>query len=248
MAKGRSGFRKAPEKKLDSPQVTEFISRARESRQETDEVLLPTVSTAQETLDFARKALSLVAELEELKGFTEHVEAIRFYASQAEELLAVENRSLEIRFLAERRAGQLLAALSKRSSADSEGLPFLDELGITESQFRRWLSLATIRDDMLEQAIGRAKVMEEKSSGPSEAAAGKPVDLQPEAAPPVERSLEAEHESDRELLDDDFRAAIEAMVIAIKNADENNWKTTSKETALQYIEMFRHMIIIDGRH
>lgn len=248
MAKGKSGFRKAPAKKLDSPQVTEFISGGGESRQDTDEVLLPTVSTAQERLDLARKALSLVAELEELKGFTEHVEAIRFYAAQAEELLAVENRSLEIRFLAERRAGQLLAELSKRSSTAPEGLPSLDELGITESQFRRWLSLATIRDDMLEQAVGRAKVMEEKSPGPSEAAADKPVDIQPETVKPEEPSLEAEQEPDRELLDDDFRAAIEAMVTAIKNADENNWKTTSKETALQYIEMFRHMIIIDGWH
>ena len=246
MAKGKSGFRKSPAKKLDSPQVTEFISGAREARQETDELFLPTVSTAQEKLDLARKALSLVLELEELKGFTEHVEAIRFYASQAEELLAVENRSLEIRFLAERRAGQLLAELSKRSSAASEGLPSLDELGITESQFRRWLSLATIRDDMIDQAMGRSKVVEEKSPSPSESEAEKPVDVPSESSKPPERSIEAEELPDGELLDDDFRAAVEAMVTAIKNADENNWETTSKETAVQYIEMFRHMVIIDG--
>lgn len=246
MAKGKPGFRKVPAKKLDSPQATEFISAAEDARQETDEKLLPRVSTAQDKLDLARKALSLVHELEELKGFTEHVEAIRFYASQAEELLAVENRSLEIRFLAERRAGQLLAELSKRSSATSEGVPSLDELGITESQFRRWLSLATIPDHMLEQAMSRAKIVEEKSAVGSESGAEKPLDVPSEAFKTEERSFEIEEQPAGELLDDDFRAAVEAMVTAIKNADENNWETTSKETALQYIEMFRHMVIIDG--
>ena len=57
---------------------------------------------------------------------------------------------------------------------------------------------------------------------------------------------EPKKEKMEEIMDDDFRQAVERMIEAIKKADEKGWTTTSKRTALRYIDMFRHMITIDG--
>lgn len=239
MAKGKSGFRKAPPKKATSPEANEFIGGALEARQEADQASPESVSSAQEQLELARKALSLILTLEELKGFTGQVEAIRFYARQAEELLGLENRSAQIRLRAERRAGQLLADLFERAkdaqSTDAgKELPSLDTLGITESQFRRFRELEAIPDKLLEQEVAPPETEPERDASKT---SERGLVRQP--------SPDAVQQSDVEMMDDEFRAAIEAMVTAIKTADENNWKTTSKETALRYVEMLRHMIVID---
>lgn len=251
MVKGKSGFRKPPSKKVDSPEADAFIRGAREAPKDLDASSKSSVSTAQEQLDLARKALSLVLTLEECKGFTEHVDAIRFFARQAEALIGLEKRSAEIRLRAERRAGQLLTAWSKRPP-DPEGkesdhpLPSLEQLGITESQFRRWLALAEIGEDAFERETARATRVDEESTDESEVETDKNSSHPSETVLVPRPSQNGELQSDIECMDDTFRAAIEAMVKAIKNADENDWQTTSKKTALQYIDMLRHMIIIDG--
>jgi hypothetical protein len=49
-----------------------------------------------------------------------------------------------------------------------------------------------------------------------------------------------------EIMDEEFAKAVEHMITVIKKADEQGWTSTSKSTALSYVEMFRHMIMIDG--
>ena len=251
MVKGKSGFRKSPSKKVDSAEASAFISGAQEGPKDIAAFSKSSVSTAEEQLDLARKALSLVLILEECKGLTEHVDAIRFYASQAEALIGLEKRSSEIRLRAERRAGQLLTDWPKQppdldGKETGHALPSLEELGITEPQFRRWRALAAIREEEFEQETARARGVEKEFAGLLEAESVKNSSLPSEAAVGPRPSRNSEPQPDIECMDDKFRAAVEAMVTAIKNADEDGWQTTSKKTALQYIEMLRHMIIIDG--
>jgi hypothetical protein len=63
----------------------------------------------------AKRALAEARTLDEVKDVRDKAEAIRLYYKQAKESLEMQNAVAEIKLRAERRAGELLAAMEKHS-------------------------------------------------------------------------------------------------------------------------------------
>jgi hypothetical protein len=125
--------------------------------------------------DAARKALAAAHRVDEVKAIRDKAEAVRVYAKQAGDF-ELQNQAAEIRIVAERRAGELLAdmamhpgtrgegrprrdgARNRRSSATTAYPPKLDDIGVTKDQSSKWQRLAKLIDDAtFERALVRAK-------------------------------------------------------------------------------------------
>lgn len=103
--------------------------------------------------------------MDEVKDIRDKAQAMAAYARQAKdtELLAWVT---EIKVRAERKAGEMLAAMQKqngghaskaRSRSTTELPPTLESLGVSKDQSSRWQKLAAISDDKFEQAVAAAK-------------------------------------------------------------------------------------------
>ncbi len=125
--------------------------------------------------DAARKAIAAAHRVDEVKHIRDKAEAVRVYAKQAGDF-ELQNKAAEIRLFAERRAGELLADMSKNPGTRGEGRPRkdgtkirrsssattyppkLDDIGITKDQSSKWQRLAKLIDDAaFERALTRAK-------------------------------------------------------------------------------------------
>jgi hypothetical protein len=120
--------------------------------------------------DAARFALSEARKVDEVKTIRDKAVAMQEYARQAKntQLLA---DATEIRFRAERRAGELLAESPKATggahggkpkidgsrSQPSNPTPTLEDLGVTKTQSSRWQQLAALPDDKFEIRVKHAK-------------------------------------------------------------------------------------------
>jgi hypothetical protein len=114
--------------------------------------------------DAARKAIAAAHRVDEVKHIRDKAEAVRVYAKQAGDF-ELQNKAAEIRILAERRAGELLADMAKNPGTRGEGRPRkdgtkirrsssattyppkLDDIGITKDQSSKWQRLAKLIDD-----------------------------------------------------------------------------------------------------
>jgi hypothetical protein len=117
--------------------------------------------------DAARMALAEAHRVDEVKDIRNKAVAIAAYAKQANDTEMIE-WATEIRVRAERRAGELLAAMEKNEGAKGVGPiavpaghrnqpPTLAELGINKKQSSRWQQLAAVKDDEFEKAVEAAK-------------------------------------------------------------------------------------------
>src|SRR6266699_3433548 len=104
-------------------------------------------------LETARRLLAEVRSVDDAKAIHDFAEAARVYARQARLGLEAQNDAAEIRLRAERKLGELLAALPKqdggdaaraRSQAATEVPPRLSDLGISKSQSSRWQAIAAV--------------------------------------------------------------------------------------------------------
>src|SRR5712691_7594941 len=104
-------------------------------------------------LETARRLLAEVRSVDDAKAIHDFAEAARVYARQARLGLEAQNDAAEIRLRAERKLGELLAALPKqdggaaaraRSQAATEVPPSLGDLGISKSQSSRWQAIAAV--------------------------------------------------------------------------------------------------------
>ena len=104
-------------------------------------------------LETARRLLAEVRSVDDAKAIHDFAEAARVYARQARLGLEAQNDAAEIRLRAERKLGELLAALPKqdggdaaraRSQAATEVPPRLGDLGISKSQSSRWQAIAAV--------------------------------------------------------------------------------------------------------
>lgn len=96
----------------------------------------------------ARAAIERVTTVDDAKGIRDRAEALRVYAAQAGESLAVQNACAEVKLRAERRCGELLASTvehggDRRSESRSRDAT-LNDLGLNRSQSSRWQALAGI--------------------------------------------------------------------------------------------------------
>ena len=125
--------------------------------------------------DAARKAIAAAHRVDEVRQIRSRAEAVRVYAKQAGDF-ELQNQAAEIRIRAERRAGQLLADMTKNPGTRGEGRPrrdgtksrrsssattyppTLDEIGISKDQSCKWQRLAMLVDDAtFEMALAQAR-------------------------------------------------------------------------------------------
>jgi hypothetical protein len=116
--------------------------------------------------DAARRAIASAYRVDEVKAIRDKAEALRHYAKQANDL-EMQNMAAEIRFRAERRAGELLADMGNKGERQAKegGRPkklssstTLPRLGITRDQSSKWQRLAMLVDDAtFEKALVQAR-------------------------------------------------------------------------------------------
>ena len=113
-------------------------------------------------LELARRLLAETRSVDEVKMIRNLGEAARVYARQARLGLEAQNDAAEIKLRAERRLGELLAALPKqdggdaaraRSQAATEVPPRLDDLGISKSQSSRCQTIAAVPEPVFEEYV-----------------------------------------------------------------------------------------------
>jgi DNA modification methylase len=112
----------------------------------------------------AKHALAEARTIDEVKDVRDQAEALRLYAKQAGESLEMQNAIAEIKLRAERRAGELLAAMDKHQggnpnlSHNATGCPpALSELGIKRDQSSRWQREASLPKEVFERHIAEVK-------------------------------------------------------------------------------------------
>lgn len=253
MAKGKSGFRRSPKKKVDSPEAEAFIrgaeQRVAEDRSSEEE---PSPSLSSPGEKSVREALGSAASQASEAPANHRLQAIEMLGEEARRLIELQNRSAEITLRICREAGKLLAELPHPSHATEDEAPaadqshVLDRLDLTKAEASLWQAISGIPDDVFETFLSEVRTY---SAELSRAAITRSLeDLTAEREDQALRDAPQtidDHPGD-EQMDEDFEAALDVMVNAIKNLDEDGWKKTSKKTVLQYLDMLRHMIIIDG--
>ncbi len=119
-------------------------------------------------LELACRLLAEARSIDEVKAIVDLAEAARVYARQARLGLDAQNDAAELRLRAERRAGELLAVLSRhpggRPSAQENLLPpvtgfapRLPELQITRRQSSQWQQIAGVPESVFEAHISTTR-------------------------------------------------------------------------------------------
>src|SRR6266542_1365522 len=124
-------------------------------------------------LETARRLLAEVRGVDDAKAIHDFAEAARVYARQARLGLEAQNDAAEIRLRAERRAGELLAAMAKhpggRPAIEENPLPpvtgfgapplppRLADLQITRRQSTQWQQIAALSEPSFESHIATAR-------------------------------------------------------------------------------------------
>lgn len=109
----------------------------------------------------AHQELAKCRSLPEVKEIRDVAESLRVYARNAKAGLAMQNEAAELRLSAERRAGELLAAMKLRGgdqvSTARVSRTRLADLGITRNQSTRWQRLARIPEPSFSQLVKAAR-------------------------------------------------------------------------------------------
>lgn len=164
----------------------------------------------------ARYALQEAVAVDEVKGIRDKALAMAAYAKQAGDTALIE-MATEIRVRAERKAGEMLAAMPKSTGAMGSGsnqhevrsplgtAPTLSELGITKNQSARWQKLAAVPQDQFEQAVAAAKEVAGEVTARAivehRERAAKPAAV-PKTTPDEDAQLRAEFKELAEIADD----------------------------------------------
>jgi site-specific DNA-methyltransferase (adenine-specific) len=113
-------------------------------------------------LETARRLLAEVRDVDEVKVIRDVAEAARIYARQARLGLEAQNDAAEIRLRAERKLGEILAALPKQDGGDAararshdatEVPPRLGDLGISKTQSSRWQAIAAVPEHVFDRHV-----------------------------------------------------------------------------------------------
>lgn len=106
----------------------------------------------------ARLALAAASSVDEVKEIRDKAQAMAAYARQAKDTELVE-RATEIKVRAERRAGEMLAAMPRvNGKRGAEGIrSTLEQIQVPVVTAHRWQRLAAVSEDKFEQAVAAAK-------------------------------------------------------------------------------------------
>lgn len=108
----------------------------------------------------ARRALAAASTLEDVMQIRDKAEALRVYVKAAAAGLEAANAAAEIKLRAERKAGEMLAAMEKNPGGGDQStgngvlpVPSLDDLGIDKMQSSRWQREAKVPEEEFEAYI-----------------------------------------------------------------------------------------------
>lgn len=107
----------------------------------------------------AQRALSAAKTLGDVLQIRDQAEALRVYVKAASDSLSAANMAAEIKLRAERKAGEMLAAMEKQGpgqyqrSHDVTVAPSLDDLGIDKMQSSRWQREAKVPEEKFAEYI-----------------------------------------------------------------------------------------------
>jgi phage N-6-adenine-methyltransferase len=110
----------------------------------------------------AMKALTAAKSLDDVLQIRDQAEALRVYVRAASDSLEAANAAAEIKLRAERKAGEMLAAIDKPkggrptqtdTSVVSVFGPSLDDLGVTANQSSRWQREAKVPEEAFVEYI-----------------------------------------------------------------------------------------------
>ncbi len=108
-------------------------------------------------LSKAREAVEKAKTVQELKGIRDQAEAVRQYAKQASESLAIQNHCAEIKIRAERKAGELLKEMPKPHGSRGKGKKVefhdgtpLSDMGVDKKESHRWQLEASVPEKEFE--------------------------------------------------------------------------------------------------
>lgn len=120
---------------------------------------MATESTALARISQAKLALVSAKSLDDVVRIRDQAEALRIYIKAASESLQAANAAAEIKLRAERKAGEMLAAMEKdiggrptRTPTTTVGVP-LESLGISYNQSSRWQKEAKVPEDQFEEYL-----------------------------------------------------------------------------------------------
>lgn len=114
-------------------------------------------STTLARISEAMKALSAAKTLDDVLQIRDQAEALRVYVKAASDSLDAANAAAEIKLRAERKAGEMLAAMEKNKGAAvptrSHDATTLDDLGIDKTKSSRWQREAAVDEDTFVEYI-----------------------------------------------------------------------------------------------
>jgi ParB family chromosome partitioning protein len=112
----------------------------------------------------AKRALAEARTVDEVKQVRDQAKALEEYVKQSRESLEMANDICEIRLRAERKAGEMLAAMEKNQGgnpnllhAETGSPPTLEELGISRTQSHRWQVEAKVPREVFERHVAEVK-------------------------------------------------------------------------------------------
>ena len=112
------------------------------------------MSVALTQITLARQALAKARTLDDVLNIRDKAEAVRVYAKAANEGLAAQNYAAEIKLLAERKAGALLATMQKHDGDPrSHDVTRLEDLGVSKMQSSRWQKEAAVSDAVFAELV-----------------------------------------------------------------------------------------------
>lgn len=118
------------------------------------------MSTSLSNISAAKMALAKASTLQDVLEIRDKAEAIRVYVKAAAESLDTQNAAAEIKLRAERKAGEMLAAMEKAKNnqytkvqGDTMSPSKLESFGITKKQSSRWQKESSVSDDKFEAWI-----------------------------------------------------------------------------------------------
>lgn len=112
-------------------------------------------------LSKAAKQIAQVSDLNEIRDLMDKAEAIRKYTKAAGYALDVQNNATEIKLLAEKRAGELLATTMQhggdRKSRSPNAILKLKDIGVNPGQSARWKKIASVPESTFREHIESTK-------------------------------------------------------------------------------------------
>lgn len=97
----------------------------------------------------AESAIAKAKTIDEVKNWIDKAEACRVYAKKAQKGLDIQNQAAEIKIMAERKAGDMLAKMDRQRKGDGRPAKAsqpatLSKIGVNRSQSSRWQAIAAV--------------------------------------------------------------------------------------------------------